>query len=625
MKRSELKKLAKANLKKHYWILLIICLFAAFLGVEFGSSTWSLGYQIDNTELGSVLTNIAVGNEDTARQQVTEKRESIREHDTNAAFGRSRGVLSTVLNSFSSGGIALSLSDSLRSILNSKNAAIVILILISLLIYIFVWLFIKETYLIIIRRFALECRTYEKVPLYRFFYPIQTRKWLNMARVMFVKWLYHTLWSLTIVGGIIKNYSYYLVPYIVAENPNVTPKEAITLSRKMMNGHKWECFVAGVSFWGWELLNLITFGLSGIFFSNPYKCAFFAEFYVARRNEAINMNLPGSELLCDTYLYEKPSKDLLLSTYSDVSAAEKNIPAPVAKPTGFVGFLSNWLGILPVFSKEVNAYEQREAQLHQLKNGQQLLNGQCYPGRLAPTPMKFKVNATTNLSPTRSYTVLNLIWMFFIMAFIGWVWEVSLHLISDGTFVNRGVLHGPWLPIYGSGGILILIFLKKFREKPILEFVSAIILCGCVEYSVAWNLEMTHGGQKWWDYSGYFLNLHGRICAEGLLIFGLGGLAIVYLLAPFLDNQLKKLNRKVLGVIGGILLVIFAADQIYSNEHPNMGEGITSVSGMSTDEVESEAETGSEAETDNTVEAGSEAENTADDASVESVSETETK
>lgn len=608
MKRSELKKLAKANLKKHYWILLIVCLFAAFLGVEFGSSTWSLGYQIDNTELGSVLTNIAVGNEDTARQQVTQKRESIREHDTNAALGRSRGVLSTVLNSFSSGGIALSLSDSLRSILNSNNAAITILIILSLLIYIFVWLFIKETYLIIIRRFALECRTYEKVPLYRFFYPIQTKKWLNMAWVMFVKWLYHTLWFFTIIGGIIKTYSYSLVPYIVAENPNVTAKEAITLSRKMMKGHKWELFVADVSFWGWGILNIFTFGLSGVFFSNPYKCAFFAEYYVQRRNEAIKQNLPGAELLCDTYLYEKPSKELLLSTYSDVVAAEKNIPAPVAKPTGFVGFLSNWLGILPVFSKQVNAYEEREALVHQLKSGQQLVDGQCYPGRLAPASMKFKVNATTNLFPNRSYTILNLVWMFFIMAFIGWVWEVSLHLISDGTFVNRGVLHGPWLPIYGGGGILILIFLKKLREKPILEFVSAIVLCGCVEYSVAWNLEMTHGGQKWWDYSGYFLNLHGRICAEGLLVFGLGGLAIVYLLAPFLDNQLKKLNRKVLAVIGGILLVIFATDQIYSNKHPNMGEGITSVSGMSTNEMESEAETENEAETGSDTENSSTAE-----------------
>ena len=75
------------------------------------------------------------------------------------------------------------------------------------------------------------------------------------------------------------------------------------------------------------------------------------------------------------------------------------------------------------------------------------------------------------------------------------------------------------------------------------------------------------------------------------MVFGLGGLAIVYLLAPFLDNQLKKLNRKVLAVIGGILLVIFATDQIYSNKHPNMGEEITSISVESTTEAGSEAET----------------------------------
>lgn len=102
------------------------------------------------------------------------------------------------------------------------------------------------------------------------------------------------------------------------------------------------------------------------------------------------------------------------------------------------------------------------------------------------------------------------------------------------------------------------------------------MLCGGVEYCVAYILEMTHNGQKWWDYTGYFLNLHGRICAEGLLVFGLGGLAIVYLLAPFIDNQLKKFNRKKLAIIGAILLILFAADLVYSNIQPNTGEGITS-------------------------------------------------
>lgn len=63
-------------------------------------------------------------------------------------------------------------------------------------------------------------------------------------------------------------------PYIVAENPNIGAREAISLSRRMMKGHKWECFVADLSFLGWSLLNLFTLGLSGIFYSNGYRaCA----------------------------------------------------------------------------------------------------------------------------------------------------------------------------------------------------------------------------------------------------------------------------------------------------------------------------------------------------------------
>ena len=53
--------------------------------------------------------------------------------------------------------------------------------------------------------------------------------------------------------------------------------------------------------------------------------------------------------------------------------------------------------------------------------------------------------------------------------------------------------------------------------------------------------------KKWWDYTGYFLNLHGRICAEGLLVFGVGGMAFVYVIAPLIDNWVKEhLNKKII-------------------------------------------------------------------------------
>ena len=87
--------------------------------------------------------------------------------------------------------------------------------------------------------------------------------------------------------------------------------------------------------------------------------------------------------------------------------------------------------------------------------------------------MAFRFRESRTVSSDRSYSLVNLVMMFFIFCFVGWVWEVSLAFISEGTFVNRGTLHGPWLPIYGTGGVIILILLKKLRKKPLFELLAA--------------------------------------------------------------------------------------------------------------------------------------------------------
>ena len=165
--------------------------------------------------------------------------------------------------------------------------------------------------------------------------------------------------------------------------------------------------------------------------------------------------------------------------------------------------------------------------------------------------------------------------VFLAMSFVGWMWEVSLHLISDGVFVNRGALHGPWLPIYGTGSVLMLTVLYRLRKKPVVEFVSTVVMCGFLEYMTSYVMEIVNDGVKWWDYSGYFLNLNGRICAEGLLVFGVGGLAIVYLVAPVIDEILSRLNEKKVAAVCAALMIAFTGDAVYSHFHPNMGDGIT--------------------------------------------------
>lgn len=153
----------------------------------------------------------------------------------------------------------------------------------------------------------------------------------------------------------------------------------------------------------------------------------------------------------------------------------------------------------------------------------------------------------------RNYKLVHLLLMFFIFSVVGWVWEVMLGYVTGGVLVNRGVLHGPLLPIYGRGVILILILLKKLRKSPVAEFLGIILLSGCMEYFVSWYLEMVYDGKRWWDYSDYWLNLNGRICMEGLILFGFGGMFVVYIAAPFLDSKMQKMNSRHLM----ILVVVF--------------------------------------------------------------------
>lgn len=590
MDRKGMKVAAKKAQRKHYWMIVAICLFASVFGVAYTSSTLSVSTpqtedSTQSNDMYDVLQDLAVGNENDAREKVKQNQEQIVNNDTDATFGRRRGVIASLLNSFASGSMVIAVADAINSVTHNGGVSIAVPVILSLAVYIFVWLFIQETYRIVMARMLLEGRSYNKLPASRFFYPIHTRKWPRMAWTMFVENVFLFLWSLTIVGFFIKQYSYRMVPYIVAENPNIEALDAIRLSRRMMKGHKWECFVADCSFLGWYLLNLITFGLSGIFYSNGYNAAFFAEYYVYVRSMAKTTGIAGSEMLNDEYLYFKADPQTLHTTYADVAQSvaqlEQNlVPAP--KPHGFTGFLSEWLGIRILHASAVNRYEEYREDLHQMQIGENILNGSIYPGRLASAPMPFKFRESRTISADRSYSLVNLIMMFFIFCFVGWVWEVSLAFISEDMFVNRGTLHGPWLPIYGTGGVIILVLLKKLREKPALEFVAAMVLCGCLEYFSSWYLEMTHDGQRWWDYTGYFLNINGRICAEGLLTFGLGGLAIVYLLAPALDNLLSRIDARKLGIVSAVLLVLYCADQVYSAQHPNVGAGITDYKGSDT-------------------------------------------
>ena len=105
--------------------------------------------------------------------------------------------------------------------------------------------------------------------------------YFNAVKIMFSRGLYTFLWSLLfIIPGIIKSYEYEMIPYLLAENPNMSKQEAFALSKELMDGNKFNAFVLDLSFILWNFVGSLVFGLPGIFFVNPYVQLTNVELYV---------------------------------------------------------------------------------------------------------------------------------------------------------------------------------------------------------------------------------------------------------------------------------------------------------------------------------------------------------
>ena len=575
MKRREIKRRGRQFLKAHYLLLVAACLAAVLLSAEYQGTVGFIQAQSSTAGLeGQTDAPIWQGGH-IDLSDVLQRLFPPDESGSNPILGRSRGVLAALVNQVSSGSILVTIASAVGSLLGSESAAYILMICAGALLFFAFWFLVQNIYPVLLRRILLECRTYQSIPLHRFLYLLRVRKWLRAAWVMFVKSAYLFFWSLTVVGGVVKRYSYYLVPYIVAENPAVSARAAISLSRRMMKGHKWQCFIFELSFLGWIILGALTLGLVNLFYTTPYQAAAFAEYYAQLRAQAKAQNLPGCELLNDDCLYGKADQATLNTRYADVIEILNQPPVELEHETGWRAFLAKWFGLILFPTQRERLYEQDQARRLQVRNLADEVAGQTYPTRLFSISEQSKRRLTASLHYVRHYSIWSLMVMFLGFSFVGWLWEVSFCLVTQGILVNRGALHGPWLPIYGSGAVLILLVLNRLRKHPVAEFLATIVLCGALEYTVSLVMELTSGGVRWWDYTGYFLNLNGRICAEGLLVFGIGGMAVVYVLGPLVDNLVQRLDSRTGRAVCLAVMAVFLVDWTYSQFSPNQGEGIT--------------------------------------------------
>lgn len=247
--RKELKQKAKEALKRNYWKVVLV----SFVMICFGGGVSPAAASSSNasgTTAGTTSAAIvdSVGEDGNDREDVFD----------NAIQPDS--VMESVVSEL----------EQTDSVVLAITAAVMIMILfIIMAIILAVVTFIGNPLIIGSQRFMIKCLD-GKGNISELGYTFD-HAYLNGVKTMFLRELYVFLWAiLFIIPGIYKKYQYYMVEYILAENPELPSKEVLELSKKMMQGHKWNAFVLDISFIFWHMLGMITCGITELLYVQPY-------------------------------------------------------------------------------------------------------------------------------------------------------------------------------------------------------------------------------------------------------------------------------------------------------------------------------------------------------------------
>ncbi|MDU2590353.1 MAG: putative ABC transporter permease, partial [Atopobium sp.] len=152
--------------------------------------------------------------------------------------------------------------------------------------------------------------------------------------------------------------------------------------------------------------------------------------------------------------------------------------------------------------------------------------------------------------------------IFALISFGGWVYETIYCSVVEGEFTKRGFLFGPTCPIYGIGAIAEWLVLGQI-SNPIIVFIIGAVLATVIEYSTGLFLERRFK-KKWWDYSMFKFNLHGRICPQASAVFGAFSVTSVFVLVPTMLNILMIFSKHTVSVVAFIVVTLYFLDTVAS-------------------------------------------------------------
>lgn len=518
-KRKAIKKKAIASIKRGYGRMISVCFLIAILTTAYTISTTflnlqvpSMAHQTDTAYTPSLANSGVIF--DTVRQLFGGV----------SFFEVFRGVFADIssmaIDLFSTNISVFFSSLRVVNLFLSENFSMILVFpVIGILFAFFYQIFVSNVLLVGEKRFFLENRKYTRTPVSKIFFLYKLRCIHHPAWVMLCRSFFQMLWNLTVVGGFIKHYEYMMIPYILAENPKASRKDAFFLSKQLMKNNKWKFFLLDLSFVGWHILSLFTLGLLSFLFVNPYAAAARSEVYAVLRRNYVLSRSPRYETLSDSYLEHVPSEDELLIS----KALYDDSQGPYTKISYFEP------DQYPVFLFSVQP-----------------------PLRAVRSPVR----------ADRKYDLPSCLFLFQIFSIFGWALETLLHLINDGDLIPDSVFLGPWLPIYGIYGILAIVISRRLIRRPVFVFIINAVLYSLLEYFVNTVFVILQGSALR-DYSGFFLNIDGRVYIGGSITLALIGCAWLYYLAPRWTDWFMKLGHSRRTLVCVVLYLLFAADIIF--------------------------------------------------------------
>ncbi len=160
--------------------------------------------------------------------------------------------------------------------------------------------------------------------------------------------------------------------------------------------------------------------------------------------------------------------------------------------------------------------------------------------------------------------VLQLMYAYFyfmIYAFAGWIVQGIFVGYKEHRFLNTGFYHGPYVPIFGVGCLLIIYIIDPISMNPFCVFVNTFVITSVLEYATSWYLQKKYH-RLWWDYSKKPFNIHGRACLLNSTLYGIAGLVVTFVFQPWIRYWTMRIPFAWLLGIEAVYSVAFWSDVI---------------------------------------------------------------